>query len=98
MSFTYVLYVCSYISLSKGHLGSRDEPSHLDRHCLLTHFWVFSKSQFCSLFQEERADCFAFIALCPASVNILWYFLAVPRVGLQCVIVVFPDRTHLLID
>ena len=25
----------------------------------------------------------------------MWLFLAVPWVGLQCVIVVFPDHTHL---
>ena len=29
---------------------------------------------------------------------ILWLFFAVPWVGLQCVIVVFPDNTHLLVD
>ena len=28
--------------------------------------------------------------------NVLWLFLTVPWVGLQCVIVVFPDHTHLL--
>ena len=31
-------------------------------------------------------------------VNVLWLFLTVPWVGLQCVIVVFPDLTHLLLD
>ena len=35
--------------------------------------------------------------LCLVSVNVLWLFLMVPRVGLQCVIVVFPDHTHLLL-
>ena len=29
------------------------------------------------------------------TVNVLWLFLAVPWVGLQYVIVVFPDHTHL---
>ena len=28
-------------------------------------------------------------------VIVVWFFLAVPRVGLQFVIVVFPDHTHL---
>ena len=28
--------------------------------------------------------------------KMLWLFIAVPWVGLQCVIVVFPDHTHLL--
>ena len=32
---------------------------------------------------------------CLVTVNVLWLFLMVPWVGLQCVIVVFPDHTHL---
>ena len=28
------------------------------------------------------------------TISVLWPFLAVPWVGLQCVIVVFPDHTH----
>ena len=28
------------------------------------------------------------------TVNVMWLFLAVPWVDLQCVIVVFPDHTH----
>ena len=30
------------------------------------------------------------------TVNVLWLFLMLPWVGLQCVSVVFPDHTHLL--
>ena len=33
---------------------------------------------------------------CIVTINILWIFLTVPWVGLQYVILVFPDRTHLL--
>ena len=33
---------------------------------------------------------------CIVTINILWLFLMVPWVGLQYVIVVFPDHTHLL--
>ena len=33
---------------------------------------------------------------CIVAFNVLWLFLAVPWVGLRCVIVVFPDHTHLL--
>ena len=33
---------------------------------------------------------------CLVTVNVLWLFLMVPWVGLQCVIVVFLDHTHLL--
>ena len=30
------------------------------------------------------------------TINVLWLFFTVSWVGLQCVIVVFPDHTHLL--
>ena len=33
---------------------------------------------------------------CIVNVNVLWLFLTPPWVSLQCVIVVFPDHTHLL--
>ena len=33
---------------------------------------------------------------CIVTINVLWLFLTVPWDGLQCVIVVFPDHTHLL--
>ena len=32
---------------------------------------------------------------CFVTVNALWLFLTVPWVGLQCVIVVYPDHTHI---
>ena len=32
------------------------------------------------------------------TVCVLWLFLTVPRVGLQCVIVTFRDHTHLLFE
>ena len=35
---------------------------------------------------------------CLVVVNILWLFLAALQVGLQCVIVVFPDHTQLCFD
>ena len=34
---------------------------------------------------------------CIVTINVLWLFLTVPRVGLQHVIVVFPDHTNLLL-
>ena len=49
--------------------------------------------------EEETACCFAFVVLpseCLVTVYVLWLFLTVPWVGLQCVIVVFPDHTYLL--
>ena len=33
--------------------------------------------------------------MCVVAINVLWLFLTVPKVGLQCVFVVFPDHTHL---
>ena len=34
--------------------------------------------------------------ICIGTINVLWLFLAVLWVGLQCEIVVFSDHTHLL--
>ena len=33
---------------------------------------------------------------CTVTINVLWLFLTLPWVGLQCVIVIFPDHTHFL--
>ena len=33
---------------------------------------------------------------CLLTVSVLWLFLTVPWVGMQCVIVAFPDHTHIL--
>ena len=35
---------------------------------------------------------------CLAILYVLWLFLMVPWVGLQCVIVVFPDQARLVLD
>ena len=35
---------------------------------------------------------------CIVTMYVLWLFLTVPWVGLQCVIVVFPDHTRLRFD
>ena len=35
---------------------------------------------------------------CIVTITALWLFLVVPSVGLQCVIVVFPDHTHFLFE
>ena len=32
---------------------------------------------------------------CIVTINVLWLFFTMPWVGLQCVIEVFPDHTHL---
>ena len=36
--------------------------------------------------------------LCFVTVKVQWLFLTVPWVGLQCVIVVFPDHTYLIFN
>ena len=47
--------------------------------------------------KEERACCFVLLSFWGlVTVNVLLLFRSVPWVGLQCVIVVFPDHTHLL--
>ena len=33
---------------------------------------------------------------CFVTMNVMWLFLTIPRVGLQCVIMQFPDHAHLL--
>ena len=35
--------------------------------------------------------------ICIVTINVLWFFLTVALVGRQCVIMVFPDHTHLLV-
>ena len=34
--------------------------------------------------------------ICIVTINVLWLLLTLPWIGLQYVIVVFPDHTHLL--
>ena len=46
--------------------------------------------------QRELIDLLLLSSWCLVTVSILWLFLTVHWVGLQCVIVVFPDLTHML--
>ena len=58
--------------------------------CVLSSFAIILK---------RKRELFALLLLsfrCLVTVNVLWLFLMVPLVGLQCVIVVFPDHSHLL--
>ena len=58
--------------------------------CVLTSFTIILK---------RKRELGAFLLLsyrCLVTVNVLCLFLTVPWIGLQCVIVVFPDHTHLL--
>ena len=52
----------------------------------------------CILVLQRKRKLVALLLLCYkciVAINVLWLFLTVPWVGLQCVIVVFPDHTHL---
>ena len=55
-------------------------------------------SSFAIILKRERklVVWLLFCYRCLVTVNVLWLFLMVLWVGLQCVIVVFPDHTHLL--
>ena len=59
---------------------------------------VYVHSSFAIIFKRKR-KLVALLLLsyrCIVAVGVMWLFLVVPWVGLQCVIVVFPDHTHLL--
>ena len=52
-----------------------------------------------AIFLKGMRKLVAFLLLsyiCIVAINVLWLFLAVPWLDLQCVILVFPDHTHLL--
>ena len=62
-----------------------------------THFLCPSKFAVILMKKRERAGCFTLMSSwCLLTFIVLWHFPALPRVGRQCVIVVFPDHTHLL--
>ena len=58
--------------------------------------WVLTFFNRIILTRKIELVAFAFISLCFVTVNVLWLFPTMPWVGLQCVIVVFSDNTHLL--
>ena len=59
--------------------------------CVLSSFAIILKRK------GELVDLLLLSYVCCLTVNILWLFLTVPYVGLQCAIVVFPGYTHLLL-
>ena len=65
-------------------------------------FWyvlLFVLSSLAIIFTRKREPV-ALLLLsfeCLITVNVLWLFSMVPWAGLQCVIVVCPDHTHLLL-
>ena len=59
--------------------------------CVLSSFAIILK-------RKRGLFCFAFVSYGHlVTVYVLWLFLTVPWVGLQCVIMVLPDHIHLLI-
>ena len=64
--------------------------------CIVIHYFVPS---FAIILKRQRQLDALLLLSCRCIVTkiVLWLFLTVPWVGLQCVIVVFPDHTHLLV-
>ena len=53
----------------------------------------------CNIILKRKRKLVALLLMsyrCIVTINVLWLFSMVSWVGLQCVIVVFPDHTHLL--
>ena len=64
---------------------------------LFWHALLYVLSSFAIILTRKR-ELIALLLLtfeCLVTMNILWLFLAVPWVCLQCEIVVFPDHSHL---
>ena len=67
---------------------------------LLRYALLCVNSSFAIILKRKR-KLFALLLLshrCIVTKHVLWLFFTVPWVGLQYVIVVFPDHTHLLSD
>ena len=58
--------------------------------CILSSFAIVGKRELVALL------CLS--SWCLVIVIVLWLFLPVPWVGLKCVIVAFPDHTHLIFN
>ena len=73
------------------------------REVCLSLFWyelLYVHSSFAIILKRKRR-LVALLVLsyrCIVTINVLWLFLTVPWVGLQYVIVIFPDHTHLPLD
>ena len=66
--------------------------------CYALHALLYVNSSF-AIILKRKGKLVALLVLsyiCLVTVNVLWLFFMVPWVGLQCLILVFPDHTHLL--
>ena len=59
-------------------------------------FSVLSSFVIILMGKRELAALLQFSSRCLVTVGFLWLFLTVRKIGLQCVIVIFTDHTHLL--
>ena len=57
--------------------------------CVLSSFAIILKKK------KELVTLFLLSSRCLVTVYVLWLFLTVPWVGLQCMVVEIPDHTHL---
>ena len=62
------------------------------------HYYVHSSFAIILKRKRKLAALLSLSYRCIVTIYVLWLFLTVRRVGLKCVIVVFPDYTHLLFD
>ena len=58
--------------------------------CVHSSFAIISKRK------RKRVALLLLSYSCIVTINVLWLFLTVPWVGLQYVVMVIPDHTHLL--
>ena len=65
---------------------------------LLCYALLCVHSSFAIILKRKLVALLLLSYICIITVNVLWLILTVPWVGLPCVIVVFPDHTHLLFE
>ena len=76
-SFILVFLVCQSIPL---------RGFGIQRVCVYSSFVIILK-------RKKKLDALLLLSyICIVTINVLWLFLTVPWVGLQCVIVIFPDH------
>ena len=65
---------------------------------LFCHALICARSSFAIIFKRKKklVTLLLLVYRCIVTISVVWLFLTVPWVGLQCVIGVFPNHTHLL--
>ena len=64
---------------------------------MLSYALLSVHSSFAIILKRERklVDLLLLSYRCIVTINVLWLFITEPWVGLQCVMLVFPDHSHL---